>query len=103
MFLALTSVVAVWRDTGNGQFTLATAWNITNTLVFAAFIVAAFREQARNRVTDRERARGEAVRPAAPLVQAPVSPVRTTVVRPDTLEPQRAAIAGVATQDGHRA
>ncbi|MDB6427818.1 glycosyltransferase family 2 protein [Curtobacterium sp. 20TX0008] len=105
VFLTLTSVVAVWRDTGNGQFTLATAWNITNTLVFAAFIVAAFREQARNRVADRQRARGEAVRPAAPLVQAPVSPVRTTVVRPDTLEPQRAAIAGVAMQlqDGPRA
>ncbi len=103
VFLALTSVVAVWRDLHNGQLTLATAWNITNTLVFLAFIVAAFREQARNRVADRERARGGVARPALPLAQAPASPVRTTVVRPDTLEPQRAAIAGVATQDGHRA
>lgn len=105
VFLALTSVVAVWRDTGNGQFTLATAWNITNTLVFAAFIVAAFREQARNRVADRQRGRVEPVRPAVLLAQAPASPVRTTVVRPDTLEPQRAAIAGVAMQmqDGPRA
>lgn len=53
VFLALTSVVAVWRDVDNGQLTLATAWNITNTLVFLAFITAAFREQGRNRAADR--------------------------------------------------
>jgi cellulose synthase (UDP-forming) len=45
VFLALTSVVAVWRDIGIQEFTLATAWNVTNTVILGAFIAAAFREQ----------------------------------------------------------
>ena len=44
VFLALTSVVAVWRDWGNGVATLATAWNLTNTLILGAFLLAARRE-----------------------------------------------------------
>jgi len=43
-FLLLTSVVAVWRDYTNGGATLATAWNITNTVVLGAFMLAARRE-----------------------------------------------------------
>lgn len=35
VFLALTSVVAIWRDIDNSLFTLATAWNVTNTLILA--------------------------------------------------------------------
>lgn len=49
VFLALTSVVAVARDVHNGTLTLATAWNITNTLILAAFIGAAFRERRQPR------------------------------------------------------
>ena len=44
VFLLLTSVVAIWRDTTNGVLTLATAWNITNTIVLGAFVLAARRE-----------------------------------------------------------
>lgn len=44
VFLALTSVVAIWRDLGNTQFTLATAWNVTNTVILGAFMIVAFRE-----------------------------------------------------------
>lgn len=43
VFLALTSVVAVWRDMNNSQLSLATGWNITNTLILGVFLtVAAF-------------------------------------------------------------
>lgn len=44
VFLALTSVVAVWRDIDNGVLTLATAWNLTNTVILGSFVVAAARE-----------------------------------------------------------
>ena len=44
-----TSVVAVWRDINHSQLTLATIWNITNTIILGAFIGAAFRELARRR------------------------------------------------------
>jgi len=44
VFLALTSVVAIWRDLNNAQFSLATAWNLTNTAVLGAFLVVAFAE-----------------------------------------------------------
>ena len=44
VFLLLTSFVAIWRDADNGVITLATAWNVTNTVILGSFIVAAFRE-----------------------------------------------------------
>jgi cellulose synthase (UDP-forming) len=44
LFLALTSVVGVWRDLDNGVLTLATAWNVTNGLVLLVFIGGATRE-----------------------------------------------------------
>jgi len=43
-FLALTSVVAIWRDLYNAQPSLATAWNLINTFVLGAFLVVALRE-----------------------------------------------------------
>ncbi len=43
-FLLLTSVVAGFKDFGHQTFTLASAWNMTNTVVFGIFIVAALRE-----------------------------------------------------------
>jgi cellulose synthase (UDP-forming) len=59
VFLALTSVVAVVRDSDNGVFTLATAWNVTNTVILGSFIVAAMRE---SRGQKRERRLAKAVR-----------------------------------------
>jgi cellulose synthase (UDP-forming) len=47
VFLALTSVVSIWRDYDNSQLTLATAWNVTNTFILAAFMVVAFKENWR--------------------------------------------------------
>jgi cellulose synthase (UDP-forming) len=47
VFLLLTSVVAIWRDLNNGQFTLATAWNVTNTLILGAFMIVALKESWR--------------------------------------------------------
>ncbi|WP_434810209.1 glycosyltransferase [Microbacterium sp. bgisy189] len=44
VFLALTTVVAVWRDIDNGTVTLAMAWNATNTVILGAFLGAALRE-----------------------------------------------------------
>lgn len=49
-FLFLTSIVAVWRDSGNGMLTLATAWNVTNTVILGSFVATALREGTR-RVT----------------------------------------------------
>ncbi|MCW5952155.1 MAG: glycosyltransferase [Propionibacteriaceae bacterium] len=43
-FLALTSVVAIWRDLYNAQLSLATGWNLTNTFVLGVFLLVALRE-----------------------------------------------------------
>ncbi len=75
VFLALTSVVAIWRDVDNSQLTLATAWNVTNTLILAVFMVVATRESRRNKRAARELRRSKR-RPqrAAPLdVAAPAA------------------------------
>ena len=44
LFLSLTSVVAVYRDISNGVPTLATAWNVTNTVILGAFLIAVARD-----------------------------------------------------------
>jgi cellulose synthase (UDP-forming) len=43
-FLALSSVVSIWRDLNNSVFSLATAWSITNTFILGAFVVVALKE-----------------------------------------------------------
>ena len=48
-FLLPTSVVACWRDVNHSQLTLATIWNITNTIILGAFIATAFRELSHRR------------------------------------------------------
>jgi cellulose synthase (UDP-forming) len=70
VFLALTTVVGVWRDITNGVFTLATAWNATNTLILGAFLVAVLRESHVQRYP-RER---------LPVIEAPVEAEPITVV-----------------------
>jgi len=47
VFLALTSVVAVWRDIDNTQLTIATVWNVVNSFILATFMVVALRESWR--------------------------------------------------------
>ena len=44
VFLLLTSFVAVFRDVDNGVLTLATGWNVTNTIIMGSFVAAAMRE-----------------------------------------------------------
>ncbi len=44
LFLSLTSVVAIYRDVSNGVATLATAWNVTNTVILGAFLIAVARD-----------------------------------------------------------
>ncbi|WP_372595035.1 glycosyltransferase family 2 protein [Actinotalea sp.] len=43
-FLLLTSAVGVWRDISAGSFSLALAWNITNTAILGGLMVTALRE-----------------------------------------------------------
>ncbi len=59
-FLLLTSIVAIYKDVTNGALTLATAWNVTNTIIMGAFILTASaesrqiaRERRRRRVAER--------------------------------------------------
>ncbi|WP_084127995.1 glycosyltransferase [Demequina sp. NBRC 110055] len=89
LFLALTSAVAVWRDVDNGVFTLATAWNVTNTVILGAFVWTAHREARALR-------RGPTAVPApvpAPATRHAAEP-RIVVARPPAaiaarVEPQR--------------
>jgi cellulose synthase (UDP-forming) len=50
VFLLLTSIVAVYKDIGHQTLTLATAWNVTNTIVFGVFVFAALGEATAARV-----------------------------------------------------
>ncbi len=55
-FILLTSAVGLIKDYSHQTLTLATAWNLTNTIVLGAFIVAAFHESHRARVRPAPRA-----------------------------------------------
>ena len=78
-FLLLTSLVAIWRDLDNSQLTLATAWNVTNTLILGSFMIVACREAWRIKHPKPEvSGRRERALPSQP---------RTTVVIPPELEP----------------
>jgi cellulose synthase (UDP-forming) len=50
VFVLLTSVVGLVKDYGHQTLTLATAWNLTNTIVLGVFVLTAFRESHRARV-----------------------------------------------------
>ena len=99
LFLLLTSVVAIYKDTSNGVLTLATAWNLTNTLVLAAFMVAGHREvvaaRRARRIERRERRleRAAARRPAPPVVHPDLAGggfgVPTTAMRDTTAMRER--------------
>lgn len=77
VLLLLTSVVGILKDAGHQTVTLATAWNLTNTVVLAVFVIAAFRESHGARVTrpaatevHRTFARGNSVE-SAPSIRMP--------------------------------
>lgn len=71
VFLALTSVVAVYKDLGNGALTLATAWNVTNTIIIGAFIITAVVEARRIRVDARRTRRAGRRSPSTSQKAAP--------------------------------
>ena len=50
VFVLLTSLVGIVKDYGHQTLTLATAWNVTNTIVLGIFVAAAFRESHLARV-----------------------------------------------------
>jgi cellulose synthase (UDP-forming) len=79
IFLVLSSVVALWRDVDNSQLTLATAWNVTNTVILGSFLIVASREAWRIKHP----------KPVASRAGEPAEPTRpqTTVVVPRELEP----------------
>lgn len=77
-FLALTSLVAIWRDEENGVLTLATIWNVLNTLILFSFVVVALREARRLKLESRGLLRMEVPVAAEPEVAEP----RTVVARP---------------------
>lgn len=56
VFVLLTSVVGIVKDYSHQTVTLATAWNVTNTLVLGAFVITAFRESHRARAVVAPRA-----------------------------------------------
>jgi cellulose synthase (UDP-forming) len=90
VFLALTSVVAIWRDIDNSQLTLATGWNVTNTAILAVFMIVALRESGRNKrvVPGRRVALGHA--PATPNEPAFTPGLQgRPVVEPVTAFPRR--------------
>lgn len=67
-FLLITTAVAVWKDLGNGYFSLALAWNATNTVILGAFVLTAVGEARRNK---RATAAAKKPEPAAAQVEAP--------------------------------
>jgi cellulose synthase (UDP-forming) len=71
LFLLCTSGVGVLRDTQNGVFTLATAWNATNTLIIAVFIGTAMKESRRLRREVKIAGRALAPRAARQAYPAP--------------------------------
>jgi cellulose synthase (UDP-forming) len=80
VFLALTSVVAIWRDVDNSQLTLATGWNVTNTAILGVFMLVALRESWRNKHPKAKRASDSASGSSGPQdLQAPVLTAGTAV------------------------
>jgi cellulose synthase (UDP-forming) len=94
-FFLLTSFVAIWRDEQNGVLTLATVWNILNTLILFSFLAVAAAEGRRLKGEARASALGDASADEQEAVPAArPMPVRTVVARPlprpaDSVRPVR--------------
>ncbi len=58
-FLAVTTLVGLWKDVSNGYPSLALAWNATNTLILGGFVLTAWREARVGRAASRARQRAQ--------------------------------------------
>ncbi|WNM24160.1 glycosyltransferase family 2 protein [Demequina capsici] len=98
LFLALTSVVAIWRDWMHGVPSLATGWNLVNTVVLAAFALTARKEAKALRAA--RRAERRAARRPARRSDAAVEPSVVAVARriDNTPAADRPGIAATAAQ-----
>ncbi|GAA2180688.1 hypothetical protein GCM10009785_12580 [Brooklawnia cerclae] len=89
VFLLLTTLVAIWRDINNAQFSLATAWNLTNAFGLGAFMLVAIHEsRAANRA-----ARPKLLRETVPT-RADVAPA----IVPDPIPARAARVLGGSVQ-----
>ena len=99
-FLLLTSFVAIWRDIRNSQLSLATGWNVTNTLILGVFMIVALRESWRNKHPVKTTSSGPAPgwslptsSPEPELQAGGVSPVIDHDVLVGSSTPRRKAVA----------
>jgi cellulose synthase (UDP-forming) len=74
VFLAATTAVGVWKDLGDGGLSLALAWNATNTVILAGFVLTAWREGHAARGEQRRRSGRRAAGRPAPALPAPALP-----------------------------
>lgn len=74
-FLFLTSLVAINKDIEHQTLSLATAWNVTNTIVIGVFIAAAFHESHLAKAESRQ------MRRAVPVAQTQPETSSTPVTR----------------------
>ncbi|SFJ67411.1 glycosyltransferase [Cellulomonas sp. KH9] len=69
-FLLVTTLVALWKTHTSGVFTLALAWNATNTVILGGFIITAWREGRRARAETRTQRRADALAARTTAAQA---------------------------------
>ncbi len=81
-FLMLTSVVGVYKDASHGTLSLATAWNVTNTIVLGIFIGAALQESQLVRAAVRAQKRVKKPAGRRALERPRIQPIATGVRRP---------------------
>lgn len=103
VFLALTSVVAIYRDMQNGVWTLATFWNLLNTGILLSFLIVAGREAKEIRKANKLAASGDLV-VSANLDQATpkhitTTPTRTQISRPAPRTPEEVALLAASFED----
>ena len=104
VFLALTSVVAIWRDVDNSQLTIATVWNLINTVILATFLTVALREDWRIKHPaagpKRASTASEAPRRLTTVVVPPALEEKLGMKEPDPSPPRR-QLAGVGASPDH--
>ena len=104
VFLLLSSAIAIWRDMGNSQLTLATAWNVTNTFILGSFMIVACREAWRiKHPKPRATRTRERAEPAERMTTVAVPPeLESTLGLPHTDEPAAARDLSPETAPHHQ-
>ena len=102
VFLLFTSMVSIWRDLGNSQLSLATAWNVTNTFILGAFMIVAMQGE----LADQAPAEEPVPDPVEHLAgEEPAAPLTTVIVPPELAEalgvPELATAKSNALHSGH--